>query len=303
MPIIIEYKDEAEWLKLRESDVTSSDVACLFDESPYATSFEYWHRKRNGLVVEFDNNDRVKWGKRLEAPIANGLAEDHNWKIEPLKQYYRHDTCPRFGASFDFSIEENGGKGLLEIKNVDYKEYKAKWVSDGEEEAPVHIELQAQAQMEVADRDFCYIAALIAGNQPVVIRRDRDREIGKLMIRKVTDFWHRVDNDIEPLPDFERDGDIIKLLYAGTDGGEIDLSTNNRIVSLVAEYPELQKAATDAKKAQDAAKTEIAAAMKDAALGRVGDALITRKTVQRAGYSVEPCSYVDMRIKQPKAKS
>jgi predicted phage-related endonuclease len=156
--------------------------------------------------------------------------------------------------------------------------------------------------MEVADRDFCYIAALIAGNKPVVIRRERDREMGKLMVQKVTDFWHRVDNNIEPLPNFERDGEIIKLLYAGTDGEEIDLSSNNRIASLVAEYPALQAAATSAKKAQDAAKAEIAAAMKTAALGRCGETLITRKTVQRAGYSVEPCSYVDMRFKQPKGE-
>ena len=64
MPQIIEYKTEAEWLKLRESDVTSSDVAALFGESPYTTEFELYHRKKNGLALAWEDNDRAKWGRR-----------------------------------------------------------------------------------------------------------------------------------------------------------------------------------------------------------------------------------------------
>ena len=104
------------------------------------------------------------------------------------------------------------------------------------------------------------------------------------------------------MPDFTRDAEIIKHLYVDADGEEIDLTANNRIASLVAEYPTLQASATAAKKAQDAAKAEIAAAMKNASLGKVGDVYITRKTIQRAGYVVDPCSYIDMRIKQPNGK-
>ena len=302
MPQIINYIDETEWLKLREIDVTSSDVAVLFDHSPYCTLFEYWHRKKNNLTIAFEETERTKWGKRYEAPTAEGLAEDYGWKIKPLKCYMRHDAVQGMGSSFDYEIEENGEIGILEIKCVDYKEYKAKWLVDDEVEAPLHIELQLQHQLEVADRNFGYIAAMIGGNKPVVVRRERDREIGRHICRRINEFWKSIRDNIEPLPDFKRDGDVIKMLYGDADGQEVDLSNNNRIASLIAEYPALQVAASEAKKAQEAAKAEIAAAMKTASLGRVGDALITRKIVKRAGYTVQPCEYVDLRIKQPKGE-
>ena len=304
---IIQYKTEEEWLAERRKCVTSSDIAALFGESSYCTEFELFHRKRNDIVVEFDENDRIKWGRRLEAPIAEGIAEDNGWEVKPLKVFMTHESCQRYGSSFDFEIRRGNEKGLFELKNVDFKEYKEKWLVDGEEvEAPVGIELQLQSELEVANSNvsepytFGIIGSLIGGNKPVVIERSWDREIGRLMVSKAKAFWHNVDNNIEPLPDFTRDGDILKLLYSGTYGEEIDLSGNNRIVSLVAEYPALQAATREAKEAQDAAKAEIAAAMKTAGLAKCGGAYITRKTIQRKGYTVEPCNYIDMRIKQPK---
>lgn len=308
MPII-NYTTEAEWLAERRKCITSSDISALFGESSYVTEFELFHRKKNDIEIAYEDDDRKKWGRRLETPIAEGIAEDYGWKVKPLKVFMTHSEFSRYGSSFDFEIQRGNEKGLLELKNVDFKQYKEKWLVDGEEvEAPTGIELQLQSELEVANSNstepytFGIIGALIGGNKPIVIERKWDKEIGKLMVSKSKAFWHNVDNNIEPLPDFQRDGEIIKLLYAGTDGEEIDLTANNRIASLVAEYPTLQATASAAKKAQDAAKTEIAAAMKTAALGHVGDVLITRKTVNRAGYVVEPCSYVDLRIKQPKGK-
>lgn len=303
MPEIIPYTTEAEWLELRKLDITSSDVACLFDESPYSTEFEMWHRKKNGIVVKFDDSDRVKWGRRYEAPTAEGLAEDHGWKIKPLKVYIRHDNIKGMGSSFDYEIEENGELGILEIKTTDYKEYKTKWISDGEEvEAPIHIELQLQHQLEVADRSFGYIAVMIGGNKPVVMRRDRDRELGKLICEKIETFWKTVTNSIEPLPDFARDGEIIKMLYADVSGDEIDLSGNNRFNTLISEYIDAQQKESLAKKLKDAAKTEMITFMENAGMAKCGDAFVTRKNVVRKSYEVKESSYADFRIKQSKGE-
>jgi predicted phage-related endonuclease len=309
MPII-EYKTEAEWLAERRKCITSSEIAALFGESNYCTEFELFHRKRNNVEISYEDDDRKKWGRRLETPISEGIGEDEGWDVKLLKVFMTHAEFPKYGSSFDFEIRRGNEKGLLELKNVDFKQYKEKWLVDGEEiEAPTGIEIQLQSELEVYNSNhphdpatFGVIGALIGGNKPIVIERKWDREIGRLMLSKAKNFWDNVDKNIQPLPDFQRDGEIIKLLYAGTDGEEIDLTANNRIASLVAEYPSLQATASAAKKAQDAAKAEIAAAMKNAALGKVGEVYITRKTIQRAGYTVDPCSYVDMRIKQPKGE-
>lgn len=309
MPQIIEYKDEAEWLAQRRKAVTSSEIAALFGESPYLTEYEIYHRKKNDLAVTLDDNDRLRWGRRLEAPIAEGLAEDNGWIVKPLKVFMLHSSCPRYGSSFDFDIRRGSEKGLFEMKNVDYKEYKEKWLVDGDQiEAPIHIELQLQSELEVANSNnpepytFGVIGALIGGNKPIIIERAVDKEIGKLMREKVTSFWHSVDNGFDPQPDFKRDSDIIKLLYSDTSGEEIDLSGNNRFPELLRMYDLAHAAEVDAKKHKEAVKGEMTTLMGNASIAKCGGVYVTRKTVKRAGYTVKDTEYVDFRVKQPKGE-
>jgi hypothetical protein len=251
-----------------------------------------------------EDNDRLRWGRRLEMPIAHGLAEDYGWEVKPLKVFMLHSTCARYGSSFDFEIRRGNEKGLFELKNVDYKEYKEKWISlDDEIEAPVSIELQLQSELEVANSNnpepytFGIIGALIGGNKPVIVERTVDREIGKLICDKVSTFWRMVNIGIEPTPDFQRDGEIIKRLYSDTSGEAIDLSSNNRFASLIGEYGHHQSIESVAKKAKEAAKAEMTTIMGNASTARCGIDWVTRKTVNRKGYTVAGQSYVDQRIK------
>ena len=100
---IIECASEAEWLALRERDVTSTETAALFGCSPYLTEYELWHRKTGQLPVEFEVNQRMVWGNRLESAIAMGIAEDFGLIVEPFKVYMRIPEL-RMGSSFDFKI-------------------------------------------------------------------------------------------------------------------------------------------------------------------------------------------------------
>jgi predicted phage-related endonuclease len=81
--------DEAAWLAARAVDLTSTEVATLYGLNPYSTLFETWHRKKAGEAVQRTDTDRMKWGRRLEAVVALGVAEDLGWKAEPRKIYQR----------------------------------------------------------------------------------------------------------------------------------------------------------------------------------------------------------------------
>src|SRR5690606_13844867 len=68
----------------RASVVGSSEVAALFDASPYLTRFELWHRKKGNIATpEFDavaddgtpDNERIWWGVRLEKAILDAACE------------------------------------------------------------------------------------------------------------------------------------------------------------------------------------------------------------------------------------
>ena len=65
---ILHPKDEAHWLALRTKDITSTEVGALFGISSASyipTLFELWNRKAGKFTVEFQENERSKWGKRL----------------------------------------------------------------------------------------------------------------------------------------------------------------------------------------------------------------------------------------------
>ena len=181
----IPITDTQSWLENRLLDVTSTEVSALYDLSPYQTEFELYHQKKEKLVVRIDDNERMLWGRNLESAIAHGAADTMGWEIYKFDDYLSNPET-RMGSSFDYKITKSNkfdqpdeGVGILEIKNVDGIAYRKNWKDDGNGniEAPEHIELQIQHQMEVADIKWCALVALVGGNTQKIIFRKRDHAI------------------------------------------------------------------------------------------------------------------------------
>jgi len=224
-PGVVTYRNisEDEWRELRARDVTSTEVAALFNASPYVTSFELWHRKKDKLVVNFDLGERAEWGQYLEPVIAKRICQLKGWTGREMKEYIR-DPEAKIGASFDWLVNDTGNPdapesewAILEIKNVDSLIFKDGWIVGDEEsdgiEAPPHIEFQVQAQLAVTRRARAYIGVLIGGNRVEVIRRDADENIIKAIRLKVRQFWASIERNEQPAPDFSRDMETIARLY------------------------------------------------------------------------------------------
>lgn len=273
----INFTSEAEWLNLRKNDITSTEAAGLFDAGSYVNSrtfYELYQIKSGTLEPKpFKDNDRTKWGNRLEAAIAAGIAEDLGLIVEPFKVYMRIPEL-RMGSSFDFKIIgladgfdgdefarnmfREHGPGIMEVKNVDALQFRRNWLDDGETiEATTQIEMQVQHQLEVADLGWSLIAPLVGGNTPKVIVRLRDREAGEAIRAKAAELWERVNAGNPPPADYTKDGDTIARLYVNNDGTEVDLSDNTRLIAVCAEYSAAGVAEKKAKERKDAAKAEI----------------------------------------------
>lgn len=259
--------NEAHWLEMRKRDVTSTESAALFGMSPYTTHFELWHAKKSGLAREFKTNDRMKWGNRLEAAIAHGIAEEQGWEIKPLKEYMR-DPEARIGSSFDFVITNlEGGPVHLEIKNVDYLAFRDGWIEheDGGIEAPEHIEMQVQHQMAVSGFKRSFIGAFIAGNRGVVIERERDEPVIAAIKAKVAEFWRTVDAGEEPAAVMPGDADaVIRLNQYAQPGKLVDASGDANIAALVLEYKRLSADEAKAKEDKEVVKADLLKAIGDA---------------------------------------
>lgn len=243
----ITVSDEQAWLQERVKDVTSTEVSALYGLSPYLSEFELFHQKKDGQVVRIEPNERMKWGTRLEAVIAHGAAEEQGWDIEPMKVYMR-DIEARIGSSFDFRIKSSSdGPGILEIKNVDGIQYARNWIDDGQGniEAPEHIELQVQHQMEVADINWCAIVALVGGNTQKVVFRNRDRAIGQDIRQRVTSFWDSINAGRTPSPDYTMDADfIIKQLRGSAQEGLV-AEADAELQDLIKQYAFASKESKD----------------------------------------------------------
>lgn len=290
--VAVTPKNQADWLAMREKDLTSTEVSALFKASPYMTEYSLYQRKKGELKDDFKTNARMIWGNRLEAAIAAGVAEDYGLLVEPFKTYVRIPEL-RLGASFDFKIvglseayegdDENlrkmflqHGVGILEIKNVDGLQFKRGWVDDEHAgvEAPPHIEFQIQHQMLVAGIGWAAGAALVGGNNPVVFTRVYDEAIGGHILAKAAKFWGEFDADIQPEPDFKKDAELIANMYVENDGSSIDLSDDPRVFELCKRYKDNKAVIKDAEEEASAAKAELLTIVKSA------------KSVDAAGYKI-----------------
>jgi len=298
MPKILNPKDRADWLAMRREDVTSTESAALFGLSPYLTEFDLFMRKTGKLSDEIEQTDRMTWGLRLQDAIALGVAQDLGIRVRRIGTYWRHSDEPRMGASFDFEIVDHpSGPGLMEIKNVDFIVYRDEWSAN---EAPPHIEVQFQHQLEVANRDWGIIVAMVAGNTPKVIHVERDREMGAGIRRAVAKFWNRVDKNIPPAPDFTKDAETIRTLYRDASGAPMIAKGNNYLHALVGTYHKAANDEKDAKARKEAAKAEMLTLI-GSAPKVVGDGWsISAGQINRKESVVAATSYRDFRISMKK---
>lgn len=254
--IRITPESKEHWLELRTQDVTSTEVSALFGLSPYTTLFELWHRKKQGNSVYIEPTERMIWGTRLERTIAEGIAEDQGWTVEPLKDYLRIPDL-RMGSSFDYVI---GDDGILEIKNVSDMAFKSSWSWDQTDtsEAPPHIEMQVQYQLLISGRKYAYIAALVGGNSIKLIKREPSEQIHKVIKKKVSEFWDSIEKNQAPSPDFKRDAEFIKTLYNHAEPDTVmDASDNMEITSLAMMYRDLGQEIKEKESERAAIKSQL----------------------------------------------
>ncbi len=253
-----QFTTEAEWLRMRSLDVTSTECAALFGKSPYTSYYKLWHSKKNlSIGGGFKESEKMKWGKRLQDAIAEGIAHERGWTIRKMDEYMRLPDV-RMGSSFDFAI---GDDALLEIKNVGEKAF-SKW---SDTRAPEHIELQCQHQLAVSGRRVCYIGALVGGNTAHVIERQRDEVCIKLIFERVKFFWDTIDAGMAPSPDWDVDSDeYIQRNDFAEPNKQAPMTAD--IKKLCAEYSEWTTKGNQVEAAKKAIKARILSLIGDAEL-------------------------------------
>ena len=234
---IIRPVDEGHWLSLRDKDITSTDASVLLGVNKYKTIAQLYYEKTGQFKPNFKDSEPAKWGRRLEAVVAAGIAEDNNLgEITQFKDYVRIPDM-RIGSSFDYFLGEDG---IFEIKTVGSEVALRDWIIDEtSSEASLYIEAQVQWQLAITGRKYCKIGALVGGNKPVLIHRERDETVIKILIKKSQEFWELVDRGTPPPFDFNKDCEFIKQFYSFAEPNKVlDATGENgfKVCQLVEKY-------------------------------------------------------------------
>lgn len=274
-------RDEAHWHALRAQDLTSTDIAALFGLSPYATAIDVWHNKRDGVTPEIPDNERMRWGRRLESVVAEGIAEDQGWRTRHAGEYGRLPEH-RVGSSFDyrvlngksecdfaaggFVVCDSADDAILEIKTVDALAYRQGWtVEDDFVEAPAHIELQLQHQLLVSGLRVGYIGALIGGNRVELLRREADDAVHAAILQRAAEFWRSIKAGTPPPVVTADDARAyIKRQTTIEPGKLLDARGDAELRRLLSTYQEAKRAQKQAEDDADVARAAL--------LARIGDA-------------------------------
>jgi len=254
------FPNPDDWHALRLRNIGGSEVAALYGVQPaYALSlYALWHVKAGNAPQPPVDNERVRWGNRLEAPIAHGLAEDQGWTITK-GGYVTDPTTPGMACTLDFVVHDPAqpDPGALEIKNVDWLVHKRTW-ADGE--PPLPILLQLQHQLACTGYTWGAVGGLVGGNDAHLYRYEARPALIAGIRQRVTAFWQSIAEGREPPPDgSDAAAAVLRALYPDVLDEVSDLTTDNALPDICARLLAAAEARKVAEKAEAEAKNQLAA--------------------------------------------
>lgn len=258
--------------------VTASEVPALFGLDHRVTPFALYHIKKGTLQREdIGDEEFIRWGNRLEEPIAREIAEVKGWKIRKVMRHMvlpaelvleMAKTSPRelknplwrpemLGASLDFELQghpstrQPGRYAPFEIKAVG-RFAGWRW-NDG---PPLPVLLQLQAQLACAGASWGAVGGLRSVTGPAVVAEvpRHERTIRKIL-QRILEFEVELAENRPPAPDFTITADVEAMiaLHRSLDvDKELDLRGRADLEAKVARLKELGEVDTANKKEKEA---------------------------------------------------
>lgn len=171
----------------RTTILGASEAAAVLGCDPYKTALDVYAAKV--LPTTADTETRfTRWGRRLEAVVAEAYSEETGREIVADQTTARHRDHPCLAATPDYRVVGDGR--LVEIKTGD-KGTAHRWGEPGSGEVPEHVACQVVQQMAVCDVDAADVAVLLGGNDLRVYHLTRDRALETQLIEHLAGWWAR----------------------------------------------------------------------------------------------------------------
>jgi putative phage-type endonuclease len=284
------YDTEAAWLAARRRGLGASEAAAIVGLSPFLSPMDVWAAKV-GLAEPTAERERMRWGKRLQRPIAEGYAEETGRTVVDPGPYtlLRSTTYPWLCASPDAFVIASGapghGPGMLEIKNV------SAWQRDEwDEEPPLGYQVQLQMQMLVSGFTWGSLAALLGGHELRYRDLAASPRVQSMILDALECFWRQyVQAEVPPPVDgSERTTEMLRRLYPRPQAGVVVTLPPDAVewdATIQAAEAQIRRLDADIREA----KNLLRAAIGEAETGVLPGGVVWRHALQRRqGYTVPP---------------
>ena len=197
------------WKAWRRGGITASEVAVLFNTSPFKTRWQLWAEKLGQRIEDdIEANPYVRRGKRCEHALREYVVADHNLGIMPLCCEYEGDSFIRAsldGIDFrfrpwEFKVPSPANFEDVRDKGTDSVPYRTYWP-----------QVQAQLLCTGASEGFLVFGKVdeTRGSPRVVeyitILVVADPAYHDHILREAVRFRTELEQQIEPAKDPERD--------------------------------------------------------------------------------------------------
>jgi len=223
-----------EWLSVRGQGIGSSDAAVAVGISPYKSPLELWLEKTERQAApDISANDAVFWGTTLEHIIANVYAQRTGTKVRRLNAVLQNPDHPFMLANLDRVVQHpTDGNGILEVKTAGVNSAKF-W----EEGVPESYQCQVLHQLAVTGKPWCDVAVLIGGQDFRVYRILPDQDKMADLIKRETQFWQCVVDDVPPAVDgSESSGRALASMFPSDRGETLDCRDDTDMNRLFSDY-------------------------------------------------------------------
>lgn len=183
----------------RTKSIGASEVASLFNESPYCSLYTLYCRKA-GLLEEQETTKRQQIGKDLEVPILqiwSKSRQENDDVVEHNSDEFMHPYIKGLHATPDGVIKEKTNNKILsivEVKTVNHADRK-RWLTSG---IPRHYWWQVQTQMMVLGVSHAHLVALFSVDEICEERIEADGESHKKIEEEANKFWMMMRGELPP---------------------------------------------------------------------------------------------------------
>lgn len=290
---IITGLDREAWLSERRKGISASDISSILGIGFHTP--EVLSRIKLGLENEPEPNEAMRAGILLEPECIRRYAERFGRDLSPPPSLCRRLDAPWMTATPDALIDPF--RHLYEAKCV-FSYPDERWGPDLSQKIPDYYATQTTWQMAVTGAERVTLGAYFVGKCFRSYDVDRDRELIEILTEAAREFYQIVFVERETVPpDWNSSYALnIQARLAAINPGElVELGADEQ--EAAERFKELKEIEKKAKEEADELKQLLSEKM-----GTASEAVfpsggyITRKTVRRNGYTVEPCEYIDTRI-------